>query len=122
MDMTGEPFLVQWDPVINYTNGNDFSAVPPYAIHWTGTLRIDEPGKYQFFARTQDQVALKIDGKEWMAAGSLRGNQGTLTKGIHTIDLIYMKPTAMWSILTFEWVKPNGKAEVVPTSAFGEIP
>ena len=122
MDMREEPFLIQWDPVINYTNGNDFPAVTPYAIHWSGTLRVDKTGQYQFAFKTLDRAKLKIDGKEWNLPGLIQNRGGFLTQGVHSIDVIYLKPVSGWSALTFTWMPPGEKMEVVPTSAFGEVP
>jgi hypothetical protein len=117
-----EPFLVQWDPVMNYTNGNDFSAAPPYAIHWSGTLTIDKPGAYRFFSVPGGMASVKIDGKTTMGSGGNYMKNDLLTAGVHSIDVYYGKPDMNWSSFSLCWTTPGGKMEVVPYSTFGLIP
>ena len=112
----GEPFLEEWDPVLNYTNGNDFSTSPINPIRWSGTLDAPEAGSYQFLASPAGSAQLKIDGKNWDMS---RPEGGALKKGAHSIELFVR--AGSWNSFTFIWAKPNGFREVVPMGAFGEV-
>jgi hypothetical protein len=120
--MKDVPFLTQVDPVLNFTNGNDFSAAPPFYTRWTGVVEAAEDGEYQFILKTMDQIELKIDGKQWIERGTVRGKSGFLKKGKHGLEILLYKPSSNWSALSFEWIPPGGKLEVVPTSALDIVP
>lgn len=120
--MKDVPFLTEVDPVLNYTNGNDFSAAPPFYTRWTGVVEAPEDGDYQFILKTMDQIELKIDGKQWIERGTVRGKSGFLKKGKHHLEILFYKPTSNWSALSFEWIPPGGKLEVVPASALDIVP
>jgi hypothetical protein len=120
--MKDQSFLTQVDPVLNFTNGNDFSAQPPFFTRWTGAVEAKEDGVYQFVFRTMDQVAFKVDGKQWIARGMARGKDGFLKKGRHSLEILFYKPSSNWSALSFAWVQPGGRLEAVPTSAFAPVP
>jgi hypothetical protein len=118
-EWNGTPFLEEWDPVLNFTNGNDFSTAPVCPVLWTGKLEVEDPGNYRFLFTPPSSARLKIDGKEWN--GENPGNTGVfLKKGSHSLDL-YAGHAGYWPSFSFMWVKPNGKVEVVPYSAFGEV-
>ncbi|HUO57541.1 MAG TPA: PA14 domain-containing protein [bacterium] len=121
-DMTGEPFLVEWDSVLDFPNGNDIDAFAPYSIHWTGELNLDKSGQYQFFLDSRDKVGMKIDGKAWITLGDGYRKSGNLTAGKHKLDLYYSKADPYFPNFTFKWVRPGGSQEVVPNSVFGEVP
>lgn len=108
------PFLEEWDPVLNFTNGNDFSAQAFSAIRWSGTLTAQDPGIYRFFSSPMDLAEIKVDGKEWNEKGE------GLKKGTHSIE-IFVRASGGLGSFSLLWTKPNGVTEVVPNSAFGEI-
>lgn len=120
--MKDPPFLTEVDPVLNFTNGNDFSAQPPFYVRWTGAVEAKEDGDYQFVFRTMDQVAFKVDGKLWIDRGAVKGKSGFLKKGRHSVEILFYKPSSNWSALSFAWIQPGGRLEVVPTSAFAPVP
>ena len=125
MDWKGHPVRVQWEPVINYVNGNDF----PFqggsmSIHWTGQVIVPEAGEYRFFLKTQELGGLRIDGRQVTGAfGSNPQGKVNLTRGTHVIDVFYAKESGWGADLSLLWTTPQSKGmEVVPNSAFGEIP
>ncbi len=64
------------------------------ALVFTGMIRIDKPGKYQFFTKTDDGSALYISGKQVVNNDGVHGGQERsgeieLTAGKHPIKVIY---------------------------------
>lgn len=125
MDWKGKSMRVQWEPVINYVNGNDF----PFqggtmGIHWSGQLIVPEGGEYRFYLKTMETAGLKIDHRQ-ITGGMGSNPQGkiVLTPGTHVIDVYYAKQNGWGADLSFLWTKPGERTmEVVPNSAFGLIP
>lgn len=113
----GMAFLEEWDPVLNYTNGNDFSALATGSIRWTGTLVADESGPYRFLSSPANLAQIKVDGESLADAAR---HDVILKKGPHPIELFLGNARSCGSF-SFLWVKPDGTAEVVPNSAFGEV-
>lgn len=115
------PRLVQWDPVINFVNGNDIPLRgQPLAIRWRGVLNVPVSGRYVFFTNTADQASVVIDG-ETVVKRSARGT-GTvdLAAGTHEIRVDYLKAEGWWAYFSLNWKRPDRSAvEVVPDSAFG---
>jgi hypothetical protein len=116
------PSLIEWDPIIAYTDGNDFAVPAPCSIHWNGSIRVEQSGVYQFFIQTRSSASLKIDGKLWFEPKKNIRHSGYLTVGWHTIDIDYVDPNVGFPYLVLNWVKPNGATEIVPNSAFGLVP
>ncbi|HJT24877.1 MAG TPA: hypothetical protein VJ873_09885 [bacterium] len=112
----GQPFLEEWDPVLNFTNGNDFSTPPNCSIRWSGTLNVTEAGPYRLFTNPPRSAQLQVDGK------GLNGGDKDLflNKGPHSLELFLASPST-WNSFTLAWVKPDGTTEVVPMTAFGEV-
>jgi len=108
------PFLEEWDPVVNFTNGNDFSAQGFSSIRWSGSLMVEEAGDYRLSSYPANAAQIKVDGKEWPFRG------GSLKKGPHSIEVFVRAPGGLGN-LSLMWLKPNGMTEVVPNSAFGEV-
>jgi len=121
-DFTGTPFLVQWDPILNYVNGNDFSAGQPFSAHWSGTFSADQSGNYQIFAQSSGYAGLKVDGKNWFSLHQNKNGNGFLRAGIHSIDVYYWNNGEMFPYFSLFWTKPDGTESVVPNSVFGEVP
>jgi hypothetical protein len=117
-----KPFSVQWDPILDYADGNEFPVGPIYSIHWTGTLLANSSGTYQIFIQTRAAAGVKIDGKTWFNPGNVLRGKGFLKAGAHTIDVYYVNPNGGFPYFALSWVKPDGTAQVIPNSAFGEIP
>ncbi len=117
-----KPFAVQWDPIVDYADGNEMPVGPIYAIHWTGTILADQSGTYQFFVQTRAMAGLKIDGKTWFDPGTGVQGRGVLKAGVHTIDVYYVNPSNGFPYFALNWVKPDKTTQVIPNSAFGEIP
>jgi hypothetical protein len=119
------PWVKRVDPVINFTNRRDFPFVlsPPFRICWNGTLRISNPGIYQFHLLTTDRAQLMLSKK-----GAL-DSQGpdlsvSLAPGAYPLRLLYAKDgNSEFMTLHLLW-KPPGQTqwEVVPATAFGLPP
>ncbi len=114
------PYLSEYDPILNYTNGNDFT-VPASAVHWIGKFNVAESGHYQFFIQTDSQKELKIDNKTPEMANG-QNQEIYLMAGKHSIDIYGWRTGSNLSNFNLYWVKPDGKREVMPTSVFGEVP
>jgi len=116
-----KPFLVQWDPILDYADGNEFPVGPINSIHWTGDLVANQSGTYQIFIQTRASAGVKIDGKTWFNPGNALRGKGFLKAGKHTIDVYYVNPSGGFPYFALSWVKPDGTTQVVPNSAFGEV-
>jgi hypothetical protein len=116
----GKPYLTEYDPVLNYTNGNDFTT-PTKAVHWSGRFNAEEAGLYQFFIQTDSQRELKIDGKTLAPLGG-QSPEIELIAGVHELDAYGWRPGSDVSDFTLYWIKPGGKKEIMPTTAFTEAP
>ena len=121
-NFTGTPFLVQWDPILNYVNGNDFSVGQPFSVHWSGTFRADQSGNYQIFALSSGYAGLKVDGKNWFTLRESKNGNGFLRVGIHSIDVYYWNNGEMFPYFSLFWTKPDGAESVIPNSVFGLVP
>jgi hypothetical protein len=117
-----KPFEVQWDPIIDYADGNEFPVGPIYSIHWTGTLLADQSGNYEIYIQTRASAGLKIDGKTWFNTGSAPRGKSYLKAGPHSIDIYYSNPAGGFPYFALYWLKPDGTSQVIPNSAFGAIP
>ncbi len=125
MEWKGKPTRVQWEPVINYVNGNDF----PFqggsmGIHWSGQLNVPKGGEYRFYLKTMEEASLKIDHKP-VTKGMGSNPQGkiSLTQGTHAIDVYYAKQNGWGADFSLMWGMPDERGmEVIPNSAFGLVP
>ena len=114
----GKPSMEEWDPVLNYTNGNDFS-YRPNLIRWTGSVETAEAGVYRFSFNPSRSAQLKVDGKSWTRTDENSGRR--LAKGPHSVEIDLVHSISL-DHFSFMWVKPDGKMDVVPYSAFGRVP
>jgi hypothetical protein len=109
---------VQWDPVLNFMNGNDFSTLiqGPMTFHWTGSIQTPKTGVYKFFARTNGLTKVEIDRRD-------ARDQIHLLAGVHKIDVTYQILQDWNGIFNLYWVTPGSKkSEIVPNRLMGEIP
>ncbi|HVZ80839.1 MAG TPA: PA14 domain-containing protein [bacterium] len=111
------PFLAEYDPIVNFTNGNDFSAATN-AGRWTGKFRAPRGGEYKFFVQMDGQAELRIDGKP---IGE-RQSRISLAPGLHALDLRAWRSGNNLSSLSLYWIPPGGSREVMPCTAFEEVP
>ncbi len=118
-DWNEKPFLTEYDSILNYTNGNDFT-LPASAAHWEGQFDVKDAGRYQFSIQTDSQSELKIEGKK-PAAVNAQTQEIYLTAGNHAIDVYGWRAGSNLSNFSLYWIKPNGKREVMPTMVFGEV-
>ena len=122
LDSSEKPFLVEWEPVLNFVNGNDFpSQGSAMGIHWSGILNAPTSGLYHFSTRTSGEGRLTLDRREVIKKGEVQG-QVQLTSGPHSVDVYYQKPGGWGADFSFLWMKPGDRMmDVVPNSAFGEV-
>jgi hypothetical protein len=116
----GDPALVQWNPVLNFPHGGDFTYTD-YAlfIHWTGTLRAPETGSYEFETRTKEYSKVVIDGKTVIDGSDRQLGRLYLTAGPHSIQVYFRK--VLGPTFTLLWKTPKGFSPVeIPMGAFGE--
>jgi hypothetical protein len=64
------------------------ATMPPYSIHWTGLLRVPEPGAYGFSVDLQGEAGLRIDGSPVELQPDTL-TERTLAAGWHPIALDY---------------------------------
>ena len=72
-----QPSFAFLDSQINYpASSNAWTPELPkdyYAIRWTGTLRIQQAGEYEFFLESDDGSKLDLDGSEVVINGGFHG-------------------------------------------------
>ena len=112
---TGTPILEQWEPIVNYTNGNDFT-VRAGSASWEGALRVTQSGPYQFLIETSNQARLVIDGREIIPMGGRSSVPVELLSGKHHIQ---MEEQGGLSDISLYWIKPHQvQRKVIPAEAF----
>lgn len=117
----GRPLLVEWDPTINFVNGNDFSyGRAPFSVRWSGKLQAPKNGLYHFQIQRSGQARLLIDGKEVIPWFSTAQGSIQLSKGFHDLILEYKKPDPWWASLTLYWQPPDQPRGVIPMNVFGK--
>ena len=84
-----------------------------FSIRWTGFLRIETAGSYQFFTVADDGVRLWIDDQllidDWaIHAGALDKGTMTLAPGFHRIRLEYFQGEGDMMI-KLQWMRPKDK-------------
>lgn len=59
----GQPAFVRKDDAINFNWTYDPLFYGQYSVEWTGSIRIDRPGRYVFATQSDDGSVLEIDGR-----------------------------------------------------------
>ncbi len=116
--MKGEPKWVQWDPVINYENGNDFAYPWGYTgpIRWSGTLHVPKTGTYFIKTQSYNKSTVQIDGLPLNVSGETH-----LLEGPHDIEIVYLLQAGQGGVMSLFWTPPGStKMEVIPNRYFGE--
>lgn len=92
-----------------------------FSVRWTGYLRVEKPGAYEFFTHSDDGVRLKIDGttviENWTVhrVAVDRGSM-TLSKGLHPITLEYFEDKRR-AVLQLYWKsESDSRPSIVPAS------
>ena len=122
-DGTGNPVAEQWDPLVDYSNVNDFLTMSlAQSAVWKAGLQIPEEGRYRFITLTDDRASLLLDQKTVIAPGYNSSQPVYLKKGNHGLELRYLRIHDWGARIILEWIKPRSStAEVIPNDAFGEI-
>ena len=96
------------------------ASMPPYSVHWTGLLRVPEPGAYGFSVDAQGEVFLKIDGSPVeMHPDTL--TERPLSAGWHPIALDYSLGQGD-ARLVLSWQPPGGPLRPIPSWCFAADP
>lgn len=95
------------------------------ALVFTGLIRIDKPGKYRFFTKTDDGSALYIAGKKVVDndgthGGQERSGEIELTKGNHPIKVIYFNVGGPYVFAVY-YQGPGLKKRNVPASVLTHV-
>ncbi len=113
------PVLVQWDPVINFINGNDFSYPlgNSMIIRWTGHLKAPKTGAYVFSAQSSGTTEIRLDTKPV----SPNKPEAYLTEGFHSLEVTYHINAGWGGNCNLSWLVPGAKKlEIIPNQYFGE--
>ncbi|MEE3199208.1 MAG: PA14 domain-containing protein, partial [Planctomycetota bacterium] len=95
------------------------------ALVFTGLIRIDKPGKYKFFTKTDDGSALYIAGKQVVNNDGVHGGQERsgeieLTAGNHPIKVIYFNVGGPYVFAVY-YQGPGLKKRNIPSSVLTHI-
>ncbi len=106
VEAKGTPALVEWEPVINFVNGNDFTYMAyPLTIHWSAVLKAPATGLYGFLFQSTGQGKLIIDHKQVFPSANIMGT-AYLAKGSHVMEM-EGSITGGWSYANLLWEKPG---------------
>lgn len=89
---TDVPRLYEVDAGVDYRL-HQFSLPRPYHSQWTGGLRVDVAGEYEFSVRTDDELLLSIDGQQILTNGLDFGEPSAVVRleaGIQPIVMDYV--------------------------------
>ncbi len=123
-NFSGTPVTVKADPLLNFTNKQDFPFThpPPFRIRWLGNLDIPLSGSYQIEALTQDWAVVYLDGREVFDSEKNQEEKLNLAKGTHALKVEFVKTGGDWMALHLIWIHPGSNHwEVVPATAFGKV-
>ncbi|GIW10641.1 MAG: hypothetical protein KatS3mg061_1698 [Dehalococcoidia bacterium] len=115
--LSGEPSLLRIDPQI----GMYFHILPlprPYSVEWTGSIRIDQPGRYRFATEQISSSQLFLDGQLVLdnpRGNELREGEVQLDAGLHTLRLVFVDREPYSHIYLF-WTPPGRPREIIPSS------
>jgi len=115
-DWKGKITLQQREPIVNYTNGNDFP-VRWGTVLWEGSLDVRRGGTTKFFIITDGQSRLVLDGTPVISTGKANG-EVYLEAGKHDLRLYYQL-TCGYSQMSLLWVNPETQIkEIIPAGYF----
>ena len=112
----GEPVLRQIDPFIHFYYHNPPLA-RPYTVEWSGRIRIDRPGTYEFGTESIDTSQLYLDGNlviDNQTLNQYQGKQIELNEGMHEIKLRFADLTGHTHVNLY-WQPPEGERETIPS-------
>jgi hypothetical protein len=120
-----KPFFVRIDKTVNFPDvAGDFYGIKladNFCARWTGTLKIEKAGSYQFFCTSDDGSRLSIDNKTVVSNGGSHPMQEEsgkidLQPGDHQILIEYYEGGGE-SGCVVEWLPAGGKREVLSEKA-----
>jgi hypothetical protein len=123
-DWTTNPFLTQYDPVVNFTFRNDFPVrqFPPLSVHWSGDLHVPASGFYRFMTLSTDKSSVLVDQKPVLSASNSESADIFLTKGVHLIGVYFQKTSGVDAVFNLLWRPPAGKNyEIIPNRVLGGL-
>lgn len=107
MAPSGAPFAERIDLLVAANE----SIQSPHSVRWTGFLDAPVDGLYAFYAKADDGVRLRIDGKPWIDKWEVGGTAGDarefLAAGRHAIEIEYFDQGG-GRILELRWTPPGG--------------
>lgn len=114
------PVLEEWDPLVNFSQGNDFPYVnSSETAHWEGVLNAPKTGPYHFLAKTDEFAKILIDNKIVVPWGRNQSGNITLAAGPHSFSADFQKD--LGPSLTLLWLSPGASSqEVIPNTVFGQ--
>ncbi|MDQ6692843.1 MAG: glycosyltransferase family 39 protein [Chloroflexota bacterium] len=96
-----------------------------YTAHWTGTLAAPSTGVYSMTLFAQGSISLAIDGKPLFqsdkGSDNPTGAEVSLTKGPHTVDIMFKVADPSPGGIEWIWMPPGGVTSVVPPSALSPV-
>jgi len=114
------PVLEEWDPVINFSQGNDFPYVnSAESAHWEGVLNAPTSGTYHFLAKTDEFAKILIDNEIVVPWGRNQSGNVDLAAGPHAFSADFQKD--LGPSLSLMWLPPGASNQtVIPNTAFGQ--
>jgi beta-glucosidase len=131
-DLSGSPVLTRTDRRLRFDWGDSApaSGMPSddFSIRWTGKIRVESDGDYQFFVQGDDGFRLFVNGEkvidEWRdQAAILKDARASLKKGsVVDVKLEYYEHSG-GAQLSFGWSKvvPPKDAEALKIAALGDV-
>jgi hypothetical protein len=100
----------------------------PFAVSWTGALRITQAGTYQFEARGSGPYTVWLDHAELLAAHEVIPDEPAITnttrdlaEGLHPFSAHWdsSKPAHTFRrLFQVFWIPPGGARELIPPANF----